>query len=318
MRWLLVFLVACGSPHERHGFVPPNGFVPPTQGGLAVVTHDSTLTGSGTSDSPLGVTTVATGYSSVSSSFYEDWMQRLQVTTTGTQMDPVFECLGVGTGAVGFVSDSSGSSGRPGVGVNGTGTTNTGRALCSSSLAAFALRAGDTYKTRWVGGFPVLSGAVDGYSYTVGFFDTGTAINQANGCYFLYDERKNATAPTSGSQAAAGVQELNCECAAASSRTEYPMDGVTVSDESFTTVNAPVAALTLPNTNVLNLQVVITGTTRAEFFVNGVKSCDINTHIPSANFGAGFMIIKNVGTTNIASDFDFSSIDITLGSARSP
>ncbi len=106
-----------------------------------------------------------------------------------------------------------------------------------------------------------------------------------------------------------------------SARTTYLMDGSTTSDESFTTVNQPVAALTLPNTNIYTLKIVMTLATRAEFYINGTKSCDINTHVPSGSSrlsGIQVMELKSNGATTSLLDIDRTRIAVDLTSARSP
>jgi hypothetical protein len=103
------------------------------------------------------------------------------------------------------------------------------------------------------------------------------------------------------------------------------MDGSTVSQESFTTVNWPIAALTYPNTNIVHGKIVITPGTRAEFYQctgsSCTKSCDINTNLPSGSSrleGAGFQIVKSAGTTARTVDTDWTSFRGDLSSARSP
>jgi hypothetical protein len=180
---------------------------------------------------------------------------------------------------------------------------------------------------EWVGGWPTLSdtGApTDAYTTVIGFTDTAntTSYDVTDGCYFLYDTQNVAA----GGANSGKVQKLECACASNAVRTMYLMDGSTVSDESFTTVDATVAALTLPSTNIYHLKVVMTGTTRAEFFVDSggglTKRCDINTHIPSGSTrltGAGVALQKTTGTTNSRTvNSDWARVAVDLTSARSP
>lgn len=258
------------------------------------------------------------GYSSTYFEFNDDWLERGSPTSTFHQP---WQAEVNGTGAIGATPDNSGAAGRPGIQEIGTGSTATGRVSWITSKSAFVFQAGDTFAAQFVGGWPTLSTATEGYSVKIGFFDTTATTDQTDGCYVLYDERQSASAPTTGSRPAAGAHTLSCVCATNSVRTQYPMDGSTVSDESFTTVAATASALTWPSTGVFRFKIVVTGTTRAEFYVNNVKSCDINTHMPSGvarATGEGWSILKSV-SAGVASlmDFDFTNIAFTLGSARS-
>ncbi len=88
------------------------------------------------------------------------------------------------------------------------------------------------------------------------------------------------------------------------------MDGSTVSDASFTTVSAPVVA----NTYV-HLKLVLTGTSTAEFYYNGVKSCHISTNVPSGTgMHAFFRTVQGSATganQDINMDWVRFGVDIT-------
>ena len=213
---------------------------------------------------------------------------------------------------------SPGTTTRPGIVELTTGTATTGRASLNMGTASTDFGSGSwTYEA--VVGFPTLSTAAQEYYGALGFQD-GVAANQVDGCYFAYDRLPVSTAPGTGS-ITAGADKWQCWCASNSVRTGYTMDGTIVSQESFTTVNAPIAALTLPSTNIYRLKIVMTGTTRAEFYVNGVKSCDINTNIPSGSTrltGGAINLLKSAGTTSVSMDVDYTKVAVDLNAARSP
>lgn len=263
------------------------------------------LTGTGTAGSPISVN-VGNDYASK----HLEWITEfLGSPTTTSPIEPYTVSVSGGSIA------ANAAAGRPGIWQLATSTVATNRAslLTNGNVADFG---SGSWVFEWTGCVDTLSSGTDGFSVGVGFLDTA-AIDQVDGCYFLYDER-NAAA---GGVNASNLQKLECWCSSNSVRTAFLMDGSTVSNESFTTVNAPVAACTLPNTNMLTLKVLMTGTTRAEFFVNGVKSCDINTNIPSGATratGAGAQIIKSVGTTNRTVEMDRARLAVDLTSARSP
>jgi hypothetical protein len=221
-----------------------------------------------------------------------------------------------GTGA-GFTANS-GTTTRPGIVEATAGTTTTGNVWFSTSTQAIDFGSYVSTETNATVGVPTLSTGTDEYNILFGYLDTNT-INQVDGCYFMYDRGNTATAPGTGT--ISGGDKWECWCAANSVRTGYTMDGAIVSQESFTTINEPLAALTLPSTNIFNLRLVVTGTTRAEFYVNGTKSCDINTNIPSGSArltGNGLWIRKSAGTTARLMDVDRMRLAIDMAAVRSP
>lgn len=222
-------------------------------------------------------------------------------------------------GAAGAIIDTNGGT-RPGIADFRTGTTATGRASVSTSSTSFDLNshASSVYETT--GGVPTLSTVAEEYATWFGFFDTVSTVNQVDGCWVMYDRLPVATAPGTGT-IVAGSDTLQCWCSSNSVRTGYTMNGVVVSSGGFTTVNAPVAALTLPDTNILNVKIVVTGSALAEFYVNGTKSCQITTNIPTGMTratGAGLAILKSAGTTNRSMYVDRSRLAIDMTAARSP
>lgn len=252
----------------------------------------------------------------------DEWPM-LGLSANGTTAGTFWSCSSSGTAAA-CNTQGAGTYGgaRFGVVESGTGTTTaSGHAGFATMTSAISFSLGNwTY--RWVGGFETLSTSGNGYAAVIGFADVNTLVDQVDGCYFLYDERASAATPTTGAEGGAAVDKWHCICAANSVRTQYVMDGSTVSDSSFTTVNAPVAALASPNTNFNNLYLVMTGTTKAEFYVNGVKSCEITTHIPSGTTrltGAQFQILREAGTTpTLTMTTDMTRVAADLTAARSP
>ncbi len=246
--------------------------------------------------------------------FFDDHMDQNRLnagTPNGWQQAVV-------SGTATIAPDATNWTTRPGVQLYTVTTTNA-RVSDATSVAAIDFGSYGTATYEDVLGVPTLSTSGDEFEIMSGFFDVFSGVNETDGCYFLYDRGNTATTgPNSGN-----AQKLSCWCVSGGTRTasEFLMDGSTVSDESFTTVNAPVAAVAAPNTNWMDLKVVVTGTTRAEFYVNGVKSCDITHNIPSATHttGAGHNVFKSNGNTNLvnAMVLDFSALLIDLTTARS-
>lgn len=137
---------------------------------------------------------------------------------------------------------------------------------------------------------------------------TAATLNQTNGCYFAYDDRNHLT----GAVGALNAAKWECWCASGGTRTKYIMDGSTVSDGGFTTVSAPVAALSWDH-----LKVVVTGTSLAEFYVDGVKSCQITSNIPTSSLGPIFRNVNSSATgTDITYLVDFVRYFVDLATAR--
>lgn len=241
-------------------------------------------------------------------------------TCVNTSILGIWEATSNGTGATPCTANSAGVAGRPGIEDVNMGSASNSRAAWSTSQSGYVFNSGDTYTMDVVVGVENTSSSTDGYATWWGFGDTVTAVNQTNACMFLYDERQAASAPTTGSRSPAGTQALNCYCSAAGVRTEYPIDGSTVSDASFTTVAYTVGAVTWSsNTNVMHLKVVVTGTSEADFYINGTLSCKITSHIPTGGTGAIMAGLRSV-SSNIDRlwDIDYSELSWVLGSTRSP
>lgn len=226
----------------------------------------------------------------------------------------IFSGTPSGTGAA--TNDGTvGTTTRPGLFEMTTGTTSTGSASLQTNFQVVDFGSGN-WNFQWTGGLPTLSTSSEEYAFFVGFGDS-TTINITDGCYLLYDRGNVATGgPNSGN-----ADKWSCWCASNSTRTKFLMDGTTVSDESFTTSDSPVAALTLPSTNIYNVEIRMTGTTRAEFFINNIKRCNISTNIPSGSSrltGIEFGIFKSAGTTARFAIVDRTRAAVDLTSARSP
>lgn len=349
--WAGVLSYQAFAPHptgDRRGLTGADPMVLTGGGGLRKVNAGSGLSGSGTTSNAL-IVNAGSGLTFSSGALITNTGDGLEYSSgkllahpnnyQGTHLEWVDDFLQGGTNSITAtfsswgstpyavnqsgtgvsVAGTVGTTTRPGITEQNTGTTATGRTALFLNGQTVDFNSGSwTFET--VIGWPTLSDTgtpTDSYAQLVGFADSSSAVDIVDGCYFLYDSQNVATSgPNSGK-----VQKLSCWCASNSARTAFLMDGTTVSNESFTTVNAPVAALTLPSTNIYHLKVVMTGTTRAEFFVNGTKSCDINTNIPSGSTrltGVTALLIKNAGTTARTSNIDWMRVAVDLTSTRSP
>lgn len=245
-----------------------------------------------------------------------EWVEEYMLKSAISSGAPfgIFSGVPVGSGAA--VNDGTGTATtRPGIAVFTTGTTATGSASLQTNLAAIDFGSGSWVWQETLG-MSTLSTAGDEYAVLVGFSDS-TTINVTDGCYLLYDRGNVATGgPNTGN-----ADKWSCWCASNATRTKYLMDGTTVSDESFTTVDSPVAAYTAPSTNIYTVEVRMAGTTRSEFFVNGSKRCNISTNLPSGSTrmtGIVHGIFKSAGTNARTMAVDRHRAAVDLNSARSP
>lgn len=242
----------------------------------------------------------------------EEYTQRSSIAS-GASLG-IFTSVPAGGGAV--VNDGSGgTTTRPGIFVLSAGTTTTGSASLQTNPQLVDFGSG-TWNFQWTGGVTTLSTGAEEYALLVGFSDS-TTVNVVDGCYFLYDRGNVATSgPNSGN-----ADAWSCWCASNSTRTTYLINGSGNSDESFPLGTATVGALTLPSTNIDTLEVRMTGTTRAEFLVDGTKVCNINTNIPSgASRLTGIVhgIFKSAGTTARTVSIDRTRASVDLTAARTP
>lgn len=290
----------------------------PTFSGSVTVQGNTTLGNAATDtitflNGPTGVN----GYDGTSFEWNEEWLSGAIAPTASANWPLGGNWLASANGT-GLFTAGVGTTTRPGIIEFGTSTSATGRSSIGTNPALIDFNSG-SWTFEAVVGFPTLSVVAQEYAALIGFLDDVTSVNQVDGCYFLYDRAGTATDPGTGADGTGDTWK--CWCASNSTRTGYLMNGVAVSDESFTTVSQSVAALTLPSTNIYRLKIVMTGTTRAEFYVNGTKSCNISTNIPSGSArltGAAHTLIKSNGTTSRTMDLDFTRLAVTLNAARSP
>jgi len=339
----LVVLSVIGAPGRAHKLAGGDQMILNGGGMKRVVTNSSgLLAGSGTVSNPLTATIsqgsglAGTGSSGdalttdVTASFnyvsgklampndylatHLEWNDEM-LYQNATVNAPLGAFLFLNTSGAVTINELA-AAGRPGVFELASAVATTGR---------FALQTSDTmvdfnsasWDSEMTFGVPTLSTGTDEYTLIAGFIDNGGSRNQTDGCYVAYD-RGNAM--TNGTNTT-NLDKFSCWCAQNTTRTTFLMDGSTVSNESFTTVDSPVAALTLPNTNIYTVRVKMTGTTRAEFFINGTKRCDINTNIPnSATRATGFGVafLRGAATAARSLDVDRLKVITDLNSVRSP
>jgi hypothetical protein len=148
---------------------------------------------------------------------------------------------------------------------------------------------------------------------TFGYGTENNVINQSNGCYFLYDDRNLAT----GAVGALNQAKWECWCAFGNTRTKYVMDGVAISDGSFATVNAPVVVNTYKHLKVKATSTG-SGTGLAEFFVDGVKSCQITSNIPTNTGMSPTIIMAQSSATGTSGTFniDWARFAVDLAAPR--
>lgn len=205
-------------------------------------------------------------------------------------LNPVATLLEVSAGT-GAASNTIGSGANHTLGSvrSTTGTTATG---ATSLHAPFVTMLGDgtagaTFNWTLTFRFNILNLSTSGerYQLLMGFMDTWTSPNQANGVYVLYDEG----GVTTGSAASTAWQ---CVTASASTRT-FTTSGITVGtgwQGEVLTVNSTGTSVTF--------------TRRAGTFSNLLATH--TTNIPENNaVGVGWLLIKSNGTTARIVDFDF-------------
>jgi hypothetical protein len=164
--------------------------------------------------------------------------------------------------------------------------------------------------------FNELADNVSGRDYTAifGIAETPTVLDQSNGCYFAYDDRNHLT----GAIGSLNAAKWECWCANGGTRTKYVMDGTTVSDGSFTTVNSTIALKVQDH-----LKLVYTSTTGssplAEFYINGTKRCQINTNTPASAsvLGPIFRSVNSSATSSTSYlELDWSKLIVDSSTSR--
>jgi hypothetical protein len=168
------------------------------------------------------------------------------------------------------VAPPSGATGRntvAGVVSLNTGTSTSGRA--GGILGANLLRFENGTYTLWTRAMvPVLANGVDRFVFRVGFTDSNSNTDAADGAYFEYDQ---SISPN-----------WRCKTATANVRT------------TFTTA-VPIVA-----TEWVDLKVVVSSQPDAKFYINDVLVTSITSNIPSAagrETSVGFVNYKTLGGT---------------------
>ena len=245
----------------------------------------------------------------------DEWLMVDATFATGTTIGSGYSLVYTGTGA--GLQQGTAVSGRPGVVGLHIGTATSGSNATISSAANAVDFSEGSWSYAWAGDWPTLSSSsasiASEYVTLIGFFDT-TTENVVDGCYFAYDKGNVMTGGVNPSN----VDALECWCASNSVRTGYLINGTGNSDESFPLGTGTIAAATY-----YRLKIVMTGTTRAEFYRNDTKVCDINTNIPSGSTrgtGFGFEMIPKAssGTGDRTLETDQTTWAVDLTSARSP
>lgn len=220
--------------------------------------------------------------------FYTDYTG--ETTTGGSSADGEVESIS-GTGAA--VSMVDGEANRPGVAQLQTGSTATGRAILMSGVSAILLGGARWIMERSVQ-FSGLSTSVQRFAAVVGFMDN-TALAQADGVYFLYDEGGAHTGATASA---------NWQVVVSSNNARTIVDtGVAVAATTWTTLRIDINA----------------AATAALMYIDGVLVHTFTTGIPSASgrhTGFGLGIHKSVGTTARGISTDYVHVQGAFTTAR--
>lgn len=254
--------------------------------------------------------------------YTDEWMEAASSMVTipspmtlGTHQVLVYSGTGAG------LASKTPADDRPGIVslLNGVGTAGASYTALLSDLAGFKISAAGTVATweatvRW----PTLSSSSNAvaamYLTQMGWLASVNVVD-AYGCFFAYDKGNVMT----GNKNPSNVDALSCWCASPSGgRTGYLINATGNSDNSFPLGTGTVAANTW-----YRLGIVTTAGSKAEFYRNGVKVCEIaSTNMPSSAeaVGDGFVQASRAttGTGSRAFEIDQSRIDITINAARTP
>jgi len=168
------------------------------------------------------------------------------------------------------------------------------------------------YSVQW----PTLSSTSNAvatmYHSFIGWADAPQA--PVDGCYFAYDKGNQLA----GNKNPTNLDRLECWCSSNSTRTGYLINSTGNSDNSFPLGDGTIAAATW-----YRLAIVMTGASKAEFYRNKVKVCEIATNIPSGSSRITYqqMSIYSYATTGTGDRqlyVDQTRLSIDLTNARSP
>lgn len=269
------------------------------------------------------------GYGGHHLEWNDDWMGPFNSFTGGASAGTNIVTYGIyqflGSSALMTATPLGGVNTRPGMIALAKSTSASQSDYVGFVSSPQAVNFGDgDWSYQWVGGVSATSSTgptvASAYNMLIGFFDTPSAVDQTDGCYFLYDVPNRAT----GGQNAGNAQDLEAVCVSNSVRTVYLLNGVGTCDASFTKGTAAVGAWANSNTNIMNLQVKMLTTTEADFFYNGTQVCKITTNIPTNSSlrmtGFGFALLNDAtsGTGDKQMYTDFTSAKLNMTSARSP
>lgn len=244
----------------------------------------------------------------------DDWMVGTGGISCNNMVlgDAGYWCQAGGTGNA--MADVAAVAGRPGVVSFATGTTTTGFVDLHTNQSSTNFGDGNWTWESTVS-VPNLSTVTDEYAAMAGFFD-GTNVNQTDGCYFIYDRAGTATDPGTGDATGTPGDFWQMWCASNSVRTAYILNTTSVAQDSFARVSSSVVGGTY-----YRLKIVMDGSTKAHFWINGTEVGRITTNIPTGTArqtGAGVQIFKSAGTTTRMLYVDQTRIAVDLTSARSP
>jgi hypothetical protein len=173
------------------------------------------------------------------------------------------------------------TAGHYGVIQFGTGSTATGRAGLSLGVSTIMPTGTFIYETYIM--FPTLSVAAQEYTGIVGMSDTQTALPN-NGVYFIYD------------RLTAGSNVLRIATAAGGTRT----------------ITNTATTLVAGTWYKLKIVATLSGTKRANYYINGVLAGSISTNIPTLVSGIRAQILKIAGTTASTMQVDYINIAMDI------
>jgi hypothetical protein len=241
---------------------------------------------------PIGIN----NYAGTHLEWSEEFINTFQTTTTsasGIYVNDNYHAIVTGAGAL--VGHSAGIAGRPGVATLATGSTSGGAVeLVTADTGFISMLGGKWY---YAGSFylPNLSGTGDGQNFIFRF-----GMINSGGCMFVYNPADATFTTNWGGQClngSGGVTSLSFNGAGG-------------------TVSSPVAAATW-----YRLELRMTSTTNAEFWINGTLRGTITTNIPTAAgvyYRPYIGMTKTLGTSSRSALVDQTTLKADLNSARSP